>query len=307
MIKMAKLFNSLRAICSIGALSIAAAVISAPVQAQEQALPLEDVTLTVGLSIAPPFVIVEGDFTELSGIDVDIVKEMQKRTGFKLANGRIDVMNFNELINQAENNKIDIVGGGLTLTSERSRKFAVVGPTYVSTPVVVVKKNSSIECLADLEGKSVAAEQGTTEDDFLPEGTAESVTMKHTITNFLTFYNVSRGLADSLVIDEPIALDYIEHWEGSDLKIAFPVGDEKNPLGLLMKKNTNASNILARVFRDMQQDGTIDRIVDKYLGDTLDQITYRTIEKKQHKSYTQEANIFADAQNQGNKMLEPEL
>ena len=43
-----------------------------PAQAQAQKLPLEGYVLDVGLSPIPPFVMIKGQFTDVSGIDVDM-------------------------------------------------------------------------------------------------------------------------------------------------------------------------------------------------------------------------------------------
>ena len=67
----------------------------------KSAKPLANEELVVAFSIAPPFVIVDTDFENVRGIDVDIARELQKRTGFKLKNNRFDIMNFGELIDLA--------------------------------------------------------------------------------------------------------------------------------------------------------------------------------------------------------------
>ena len=64
----------------------------------------------------PSFVIVDNGFENVKGIDVDIARDLQKRTGFKLKNNRFDIMNFGELIDLATIGQIDIAGGGITLS-----------------------------------------------------------------------------------------------------------------------------------------------------------------------------------------------
>ena len=53
--------------------------------AQAQKLPLEGYQLDVGLSPAPPFVIIEGEFQNVSGIDVDIIKSYSVVLALKLS------------------------------------------------------------------------------------------------------------------------------------------------------------------------------------------------------------------------------
>lgn len=242
-------------------------------------LPLEGKVIDVGLSIAPPFVIVDGDFTNLSGIDVDIIRELQKRTSFKASHNRFNVMNFNELFALANEGKVGIVGGGISLTAERARRFILAGPTYNSQSVVVVKdSNNNITKLEDLAGRTVAAEAGVDVVDLFPAGEQVSVRLKNKSTNFMALYSVSRGDADAMITDAPIAFEYVQGWEDGNLKVAFPIENSDTPMGLLFSKNKPESAVLYQAYMQMVRDGTVHNIVTKYLGEATVEASLEKLE-----------------------------
>lgn len=228
--------------------------------------PLANVELAVAFSIAPPFVIVNRNFNDLDGIDVDIVRELQKRTGFKLKSNRFDLVNFGQMIDMAKDGNIDISGGAISLTEERGRIFELVGPTVSSSSVVVVRKGSTASTLNDLNGKSIAAEEGTVAEDYIPEDSGIHVTMHGTPTNFMAFYRVAANLSDAMITDGPVAYDYVSNWHGARLKIAFALPDSESQMGLLLKKGTRATEVLVDAYHDMLEDGTVRKILLKYFN-----------------------------------------
>lgn len=228
--------------------------------AQAAKLPLEDTTLVVGFSLYPPFVALEGDVTTVTGIDVDIVYELQRRTGFKIKGGSVNLMSFHELLTVSQQGKVDIIGGGVSTNEERDKRYMHAGPTYISRTAVVVSSDSKIKGENDLKGKQIAGEMGTVLDVDLPDG----ATLDSTKTNFLCFYRVANKMSDALITDEPVAHDYLDNLAHAPLKIAYVVEGSETPLGLLFKRENPASEILLKTFDEMVEDGTVEKIVHGY-------------------------------------------
>lgn len=223
-------------------------------------LPLEGVTLRVGLSLYPPFVEVDGDVSDAEGIDVDLVRELQRRTGFKVDGGSYNLMSFNELVQVSHDGGLDIVGGGVCMNAERAKFYNHAGPTYFSRTAVVVNSDSNIKSVEDLKGHSIAGEMGAMLEADLPEG----ATLDTTKTNFLCFYRVAKKLSDALIIDEPVARSYIESLSNEPLKIAYYVEGSEVPLGILIKRDHPAADVLMKTFNEMLDDGTVERIIHSY-------------------------------------------
>ena len=222
----------------------------------------------VAFSLAPPFVIVDTDFENVKGIDVDIARELQKRTGFKLKNNRFDIMNFGELIDLATRGEIDIAGGGITLNDDRAKKFNLLGPIVSSSSVAVVKDHQiKVNSIKDLQGHKVATEMGTTSADIIPPDSDIKVNLNANASLFMCFYSVATGQADSLIADAPIAYDYVKGWKEGNLKLAFALPDTISNLGLLTTKKPKVSAALQQAFNEMCQDGTVEKIVNSYFSD----------------------------------------
>lgn len=251
--------KSLLATCAL-ALSMAGSISAV----QAKSLPLEGHVLDVGLSPIPPFVVINGEFSDVSGIDVDIIRELQKRTGFTLNQNRFHVMSLVDLIDVGAKGELDICASGLALKKSYQEHFMPSPTTYRSKYVVVVPTNSTITNRNDLVGKTLVAEDGTNPISLLPKEIANSINVINQHTTFMTFYSVSAGEADAMLAEEPMATDVVDDWAKGKLKVAYTVKNSDRDIGMLFKKDTYESKVLYETFKEMQSDGTIEQIVHKY-------------------------------------------
>lgn len=220
-------------------------------------------TLRVGITMTPPFAFVTNSLSTLHGIDIDIITELQKRTGFSFEGGRAYVMNFDALMQKGGSGQLDILAGGITLSQSRAQTYDFSEPYMSTSLVLVTRDNSPIKDVKDLEGRSLAAEGGTTASDLFPEAKDMNIRVEKSSSAFMSLYDVYSQQADAVVIDRPMVDFYMSNWKDSNLNIVEQVSDESY-LGLLFKKNPNISRPLQEAYRDMVQDGTVQRIVDQY-------------------------------------------
>lgn len=220
-------------------------------------------TLRIGVTLAPPFAYITDSMSNLHGIDVDIIHELQKRTGFSLDGDRIVVMNFDEMMNAGRNGRLDVLGGGITLSESRNKIFDFSEPYMKSALVLVTRRNDTIRGIEDLNGRRLAAENGSTASDVLPEAKNLNVEVETTPTAFMSMFDVYSNDADAVVIDQPMVEFYINNWGSSNLEIIDQVSDPEH-LGLLFKKNAQISRPLQEAYHAMIEDGTIQRIVEKH-------------------------------------------
>lgn len=273
------MFVQLRNVIKVSALSLAVMSFCSSAMAAETpdsshhntasttqaALPLEGQELDVALTIVPPFAFITESFSEVRGIDVDIVKELQKRTGFKLRNNRINVMNFGEMVSLGREGKLDVLGGGITLSDGRRAYYDFSDPYMDSALVLVTRKNDTIDEVADLKNRTLSVELGTTAVDYFPNAESLNIKIAESPTAFMSIYAVHDNQADALVMDEPMVSFYINNWRDADLKIVEQISDPSN-LGLLFKKDAKFTPHLQEAYREMIEDGTMAQIIDKYVG-----------------------------------------
>ena len=86
-------------------------------------------------------------------------------------------------------------------------------------------------------------------------------------TLFMSFYSVIRGKSDALITEAPMAVGFMDSWGKGKLKVAYHVAHSENDFGIMFKKDTPASKVLYKTFKEMQADGTIQKIIHKYLPD----------------------------------------
>lgn len=233
-------------------------------------------TLSVGFNLTPPFAFVADSLSVLQGIDVDLINELQKRTGFNVEGGRAFVMDVNDLLERGYRGELDVVAGGLTLSQNRAKFFDFSAP-YMKTALVLVTGNtSSIRDIKDLDGRRLAATSGSTAAELIQDSGDMRIEMSEASSVFMSLYNVHAKDADAVIVDRPMAEFYIKKWPDAGFHVVKQVSSG-DYLGLLFKKNTEVSHTLQAAYRDMVQDGTVQRIVDNYMGHSANNVPVKKL------------------------------
>lgn len=222
-------------------------------------------TLRIAVTLTPPFAFITDSMSELSGIDIDLIRELQKRTGFNIEQDRMVVMQFDAMLDAGRQGKADILGGGITLSDSRRPYFDFSAPYMESSLVMAVRKSDNIHSIQDLKGRRLAAEHGSTASDLIPSAKELNIATETTPSAFMSIFEVHSNDADAVILDKPMIDFYIHHWPESNLTVVEELshGDK---LGLLFKKSDDISGPLRAAYDDMVKDGTVERIVSKYTG-----------------------------------------
>ena len=102
---------------------------------------------------------------EPKGVDIDISNELGNRLGLK-----VQYVNtvFDTIIAAVTSGKCDIIVSAMNITTDRNKQVSMIPYFEAGQSLVVVKGNpEKISGVMDLCGKSVAAESGTTEVDYI--------------------------------------------------------------------------------------------------------------------------------------------
>jgi len=73
---------------------------------------------------------------EIIGFEVDVARYMAEEMGVKL---KVEAIPFAELLAALESGKVDIVMSGMTITGQRNRKVAFVGPYFATSKAFLTK------------------------------------------------------------------------------------------------------------------------------------------------------------------------
>ena len=123
-------------------------------------------------------------------------------------------MDWDNKLIQLDNHECDVIWSGMTiLPSMTEAGYVVSAPYYDNTQVLVVKKDSGIASSADLAGKVVAVQLGTSGDVLLNGDLAD---LKATFAELVTaqsfnacFTELLGGAADAVFVDLPVATAYL--------------------------------------------------------------------------------------------------
>ncbi|UQS83177.1 ABC transporter permease subunit [Bombilactobacillus thymidiniphilus] len=220
-------------------------------------------TYQIGTDVTyPPFEFAN-DQNQYVGIDIDLLKAIAKEEGFQV---HIKPVGFNAAVQSVQSGQLDGIIAGTTITKERQAKFDFGTPYFKTGVVMAVGKNSAITNLKQLKNKKVALKTGTAAASY-----ANSIKDKYgfkTVTfddSNSMYQDVKTGNSVACFEDQPVMQYAIN--QGMDLKIVTKAANT-GWYGFGVKKGTNPELIqkFNAGFRKIKQNGTYNKIINKYLG-----------------------------------------
>jgi len=175
-----------------------------------------DKTFVMGIDPEyPPFSYL-GDDGNYTGFDVEVCQAVCDYLGWKL---EIFGVNWDEKLVQLDSMECDCVWSGMTiLDSMKEAGYVISTPYYDNTQVLVVKADSGFKSSADLAGKIVAVQLGTSGENLLNGDLADlakSFDSVLTCDSFLKcFTELQGGAVDAVFVDMPVAAAYVAKHEG---------------------------------------------------------------------------------------------
>lgn len=195
---------------------------------------------------------------EIVGVDVDIAREIAKELGKELV---IKDIAFDSIINEVRTGKADIGAAGISYSDERAKKVDFSINYSVSKQVVIVKNDSFINSIKDINDKKIAVQLGSVADTYVTENykNAEIVRQKKYLA---AIEDLKVGKVDLVVMDELPAKEIIE--KNSDIKILD--GElTSDSYGMIVKKgNTELLETVNKVLNRLSSDGSIDNFIIKH-------------------------------------------
>lgn len=202
---------------------------------------------------------------EIEGFDMEIMKAVAKAEGFN-----VEFVNTAwEGIFTSLNGKNDIVISAVTITDDRKKEMDFSDQYFESTNYIAISETSSIKSLADLKGKTVAVQQGTTGDEVLTKFLGKDYTgikrFKGTPEAFLELRN---GKADAAVADSGVVANYIKNNPDAKLVIVKDPTFPKEGYGIAVAKgNTELQTKINEGLKKIKENGDYDKIYKSYFSE----------------------------------------
>ena len=215
--------------------------------------------LTMSTNAAFPPYEMTNDAGEYEGIDVEIAQAIADKLGLEL---KIDDMDFDAALMAAQNGKSDMVMAGVTVTDERLKVMDFSDTYAEGIQSIIVPEDSDIATADDLSGKAIGTQRGTTgyiycTDDF---GEENVIAYDDGLTAVQALNN---GQVDAVVIDNAPAQEFVAANPG--LKILDTAYAQEDYAIGVAKGNTQLLDAINGALEELQADGTLQAIVDKYI------------------------------------------
>ena len=235
----------------------------------------------------PPYEYVEGG--KFVGIDVEIAQAIADKLGMEL---QIEDVEFGSIIGGVVEGKYDMGMAGMTVTEERKQSVNFSNTYATGIQVIIVKDGSSITSLDDIfefnaDGDPVAlkdanikvgVQQDTTGDiysssdisgwgfcDVEEDGTVTTDRVVRYKTGADAVEALKTDKVNMVIIDNEPAKSFVAANEG----IHILEGDNEYAVEdyaiCIAKENTELLDKINKALDELKKDGTIDKIVSKYI------------------------------------------
>ena len=221
--------------------------------------------IVVGLDDNFPPMGFRDEQNKLTGFDVEMAKEAAKHLGMEVEFKPID---WNAKEAELNGKRVDALWNGLTITDKRKENIAFTKPYLENRQIIVVTGESPIKGKADLVGKTVGVQEGSTAVEAVERDadTAKSFKeLKKFGDNVTALLDLKAGRLDALVVDEVVGRYYTSKKPGEYVVLEDNFGTEEYGVGV-RKDDTALLGKIQDAMDKMKQDGTAARISTQWFG-----------------------------------------
>jgi len=210
-----------------------------------------------------PYEFYDGD--KIVGIDVEIAEAIAKEIGYEI---KIVEADFDTLVSGVQSGKYDISFAGMTVTEERLEKINFTDTYAKGVQAIIVNDGSPITCVDDLyaDGANyvVGVQGGTTGEIYSLDDFGEDHVSSYKKTTDAASALLTNKI-DCIILDNEPAKAIVE--KNPSLKILETKYSEEDYAAAIAKENTELLDLVNNALAKLKADGTIDSIVNKYIGD----------------------------------------
>ena len=227
-------------------------------------------TFTVGFDAEfPPYGYID-DNGDYDGFDLALAAEVCERLGWEL---KLQAIVWDSKDAELKAGNIDCIWNGFTKSPDRVDDYTWSVPYVDNSQVIVVKNDSGISSLADLAGKNVMVQAGSSalsalEGEDCAELTATFGELLEVADYNAGFMELENGSIDALAMDIGVANYQIATRGGGYTILDESIATEVYCAGFTLG-NTDLMYIGQGVLLEMAKDGTMLEIAEKYVDKGL--------------------------------------
>jgi polar amino acid transport system substrate-binding protein len=204
---------------------------------------------------------------EPTGFDVDLAEEIAKGLGLKLR--IVNNPSFDALIPTLQDGQYDMVVAAMTITPERAQAVDFSEPYYNAKQALVVsaKENPGLTSDGLTRDMIVGVQRNTTSDTYAQKHLADKVgEVRRYDDTPQALQDLTVGRIQAVVADLPVATLAAQKEFKGEVKVTetFDTGER---YGIAFAKdNARLRRAVNRELSKMREDGTYDRIYEKWFG-----------------------------------------
>ncbi len=222
-----------------------------------------------------PFIFYDYNY-ELTGLDIDLIKEIGKREGYTV---KILDMAFDGLIDSVSMKQIDLIGGAYSITPEREKQLIFSDVYYRNSAVIIASVKGSVPDhieMKDMGGLRIGVQRGSSFDQWMKTNMiAEGLLNTQDLFTFSTIDGAMKALTNGSL--DIIMLDSDTYEQGYKKSGNFKIVNNTLASEEYAYAAAPGSEALIEKVNDalkqMAQDGTLEDIIMKYTqgaGDDAD-------------------------------------
>ena len=253
------------------ALALLLTCVSAFAQTSDDSLQkvLDKGELILGLDASfPPMGFTDEKTGEIVGFDIDVAKEVCSRLGVTLKCQPIDWAAKEMELNAGN---IDCIWNGMTITDERKESMSISVPYLQNEQVVVVKNDSGISALADLAGKKLALQAGSSANDALDAAADFKASLGEVVPmdeNMTALMDLNIGGVDAVLVDIIVANYYITINDYPFTVLEESLAPEQYGIGL-RKTDAALTDAINNALFEMVKDGKLAEISNTWFSSDI--------------------------------------
>ncbi|EIC85082.1 cystine ABC transporter substrate-binding protein [Serratia sp. M24T3] len=220
-------------------------------------------TMIVGLEgTYPPFSF-QGDDGKLTGFEVEFADSLAQHMGVK---AKLAPTKWDGMLAALQSKRIDVVINQVTISPEREKKYDFSTPYTVSGIQVLTKKGNEGKFSSpdDLKGKKVGVGLGSNYEQWLRQN-EPGVDIRTYDDDPTKYQDLRVGRLDAILVDRLAALDLVKK-TGDTMAVAGKPFSRQESGVALRKNNPELLAAINKAIADMQKDGSLAKISDKWFG-----------------------------------------
>lgn len=230
--------------------------------------------ITIGITLFAPINYYDEN-NELIGFDTELAKATFEKLGVEV---EFIEINWDSKEIELNSKNIDAIWNGMCITEERKQNMSMSRPYLYNTQAMVMKADKEADIMADISGKYVVAEQGSTGEGKLQGTIADDDTVIVSAKEYFKDANytpvdsmakalmeVKSGIADVALVDSVCALAMVgEGTDYDDLTVNLDNNFGLQEYGIGFRVGSDVTELVNNAIIELTKDGTVAQIAEKY-------------------------------------------